>query len=152
MIRHKLIKILFFLLILILPGIPFTNSSFTAQSTITGNVVSAGFWETEAPTKDPRLFLTLSKNKKSVSFTVTNIKEFVRLSFELTYDTNSAPQGVVGESDLDGQDSFSQKDIILGTCSSEDCVYQKGARNFNLKVTLQDSNGQTVSLEQMVIK
>lgn len=150
MIRCKLIKLLYFLFILTLPGVSLTNSSFTDESMIASNVVSVGFWE-DSDHKDPQLVLSVSKDKKSASFRVDNIKKFNKLFYELTYDADGLPQGIIGETVLDKQDSFSQNNIILGTCSADQvCVYQKDIHNLNLKVTLKDKNGQTLFLSKLV--
>lgn len=85
----------------------------------------------------PSVSLSLFDDKKSVSFVIDNIKGYRQVSYELTYDSDLATQGVVGNVELEpGMEKY-EKVITLGTCSTgESCVYHQGVKNFYLKVEL----------------
>ncbi|MCL4390476.1 MAG: hypothetical protein M1484_00330 [Patescibacteria group bacterium] len=95
---------------------------------------------------DPAAALSLSGDQHTITFTVNNLANFKHLAYQLTYDTSSAPQGVTGDFDLNGDVNVS-RDILLGTCSTGGtCVYSLGSKNFVLTVMLTDSGGATTSL------
>ncbi len=84
--------------------------------------------------------VSLSKTSKDLSFVVENIDGFTNPTYELTYDTDTVPQGAVGKG--------SKATITLGTCSTGGtCVYHTGVKNIHLKVTLTDKNSKEFFLE-----
>lgn len=96
----------------------------------------------------PQATLTLSDDKKYFSFTIKNIKDFIKLTYELTYDTDSQPQGIIGETELNNQEEYVKENLILGTCSTGGtCVYHSGVKSFNLEVNLTDSSNQTITIK-----
>lgn len=96
----------------------------------------------------PALDLHLSADRKTVSFTLSSIGTFSKFSYELTYNSDSAPQGVVGQELITSQTEY-QKEITLGTCSTGGtCTYHTGVSNLHLKVTLQKDDGSEITLEQ----
>lgn len=97
--------------------------------------------------KRPSLNLKIGEDLKSVNFEAQNIQNFQKLDYEVTYDSDLAPQGVIGSATLSGELNY-QKQIILGTCSTGGtCVYQTGVKNFNLKVELTDPSGNKTTLK-----
>lgn len=101
--------------------------------------------------ENPQLELNISPDREFASFKVTNIQDFVKLSYELTYDTDTISDGVVGSEDLSGQDEYAKDGITLGTCSSGGtCVYYTGVYNIKLKVILEDSDGNPTALEKII--
>jgi len=95
----------------------------------------------------PSAQLTLSADQKNVSFTINHVDGFKSLSYQLSYDTSTVPQGVLGKADIAG-DSYSSGDILLGTCSTGGtCVFHQGVKNFNLEVNLIDSSNQTTTIK-----
>ncbi|OGH38481.1 MAG: hypothetical protein A2905_01600 [Candidatus Levybacteria bacterium RIFCSPLOWO2_01_FULL_36_10] len=96
--------------------------------------------------KNPSLSMQLSEDAKTLTFTVNNIKDFEKLSYTLTYDTDTVAQGVSGLVDLDKQEELG-RDIILGTCSSGGiCAYHSDIGNIKLHVELQDKKGNILQL------
>ncbi len=94
----------------------------------------------------PQASIILSSDKKIATITFKNISDFVRLSYKLTYNTDTLPQGIEGHVNLTGENELT-REIILGTCSSGGiCVYHVGVRDFDLKVYLDDINGNTINL------
>ncbi len=89
----------------------------------------------------PSAQLTLRADQKHVSFTLDHIGAFKSLTYQLSYDTSTVPQGILGSADITG-DSHSSGDILLGTCSTGGtCVYNQGVKNFRLSVSLKDQSG-----------
>lgn len=95
----------------------------------------------------PKITFNLSEDKKTISFTVSSIENFAKLNYALTYETDSEPQGIIGEAELNNQSEFKKENIILGTCSTGGtCVYHQGIKNINLKVDLLDENNKITTL------
>lgn len=114
---------------------------------LSGNDPSAPPATSSAAPASPSAQLTLSADQKNVSFVVNHIGAFKSLSYQLSYDTSTVPQGVLGKSEITG-DSYSSGDILLGTCSTiGTCVYHSGVKNFNLEVNLTDSLNQTITIK-----
>lgn len=89
--------------------------------------------------------LTLSVSTQSATFNVTNTQNYVKLNYELTYDTDAVPQGAVGQININNYEPQINKTILLGTCSAT-CTYHTGVKNFNLTVKLTDSHDQILNL------
>ena len=99
----------------------------------------------EIPDKIPTPTLTLieSSDNKYLTFTIEGVSDYKNLSYTLTYDTSSVPQGVIGSDSVKGS-TYSSPQIILGTCSTGGlCVYNSGIHNIVLKVTLNGKGGLT---------
>lgn len=89
----------------------------------------------------PEISYNISNANKSLSFTVKNLINYIKLSYQLTYDSNNGPQGIIGEVDLKNQEEYSKKGVIFGTCSNGGtCVYHSKISNIQLKITLEDKN------------
>jgi hypothetical protein len=89
--------------------------------------------------KEPKLELSVSEDKKVATLSAINLKGFSKLEYELTYNSDLSPEGVVGKIDLDKDQEVFEKTITLGTCSTGGtCVYHQGVKNFHLKVTLDE--------------
>lgn len=92
-------------------------------------------------TTGPEATINMSEDKKTLSFTVKNISEFVLLSYELTYDTEKGRQGIIGNTDLYRQNEFVRNNIVLGTCStSKNCTYYLSVTDIRLRVILVDQD------------
>lgn len=116
-----------------------TNSFYAADSAKVTNSVSVRKLL-------PQASIFLSSDKETATITAKNISEYIKLSYNLTYDTDSLPQAAAGQVDLHGENEFI-REITLGACSSGGiCVYHSGIKNFNLKVDLDDSTGNTIKL------
>jgi hypothetical protein len=104
------------------------NDKFVVHSTMT-----AIKWET--------IEFKVRDDKKAVEFKVDGIKDYQKLEYEITYIPENRPlQGITGSFDLHGEDSMSKNDIMLGTESSGDWVYDTGMDKIKLKVTLSAPN------------
>ena len=102
-------------------------------------------------TPSPEISLNVSNDYKILSFTVKNLNNYIKLSYELTYDSDVGVQGAIGETDLENQDEFKKENIVLGTCSTSGiCIYHSGINNIQLKIDLEDKNNNTYSLIQLI--
>jgi len=103
---------------------------------------------TSTPNPTSSVELTVADDKKRAIFNVKNISAYLKLSYELTYDSYDQAKGVIGSDvDVSGKTDFS-KEVNLATCSNEVCTYDQNAHNFQLKITLEDKNGKQTVLQQ----
>ena len=107
------------------------------------------------PTPTPAIVDLLPSDALSVSLkaqrnnqyvlTVDTIPERVTaISYEITYDTeNKGTQGIVGSpvSLKDGQTTYTNNQIIFGTCSRNKCVYDQGVSNITINIRLTYKDG-----------
>lgn len=99
----------------------------------------------------PEIIINLSEVKTNITFDVKNIKDFVKITFELTYDSDSGLQGITGQTDLNNQEEYIQNNLILGTCSTGGtCIYHTGIKNIKLKIELEDVKGEIMDLEKLI--
>lgn len=129
------------LTILSLPLVVNTKAShaYLVDQTVVTSSFTAGVF--------PYASLSLSSDKKTVSFTAGNVSDFTHISYELTYDTDSEPEGAKGDTDLHGENEFT-RDIPLGTYSPlGGFVYHTGVNNFILKIDLKDNDGNITTLQ-----
>lgn len=100
---------------------------------------------------EPVIELNLAESKQTISFKVLNIDRFIHISYELTYETDNEPQGIIGEQELDNLPEFVKDNLTLGTCSTGGtCVYHLGVKNIKLKIILTDKEGQEIELEKSI--
>ncbi|MFH0772758.1 MAG: signal peptidase I [bacterium] len=109
---------------------------------------------TPTPTQisQPAMSLTLSDDKKTISFIVTYMDD-IKLSYVLSYDAYSSAKGVLGSDiDVTGMTEYKKEAIDLATCSGEGenrvCTYDQNVTNIKLTVTLVDINGKETKLEK----
>ncbi len=130
---------------------PATNYCYTVKSvddtpqwSPPSNTVCA---ETAALPLSPSL--SLSYQNPNVSFTVSNLADFEKLSYQLIYETDGPAQGAIGESNLaPGQTDFT-REIYTGTCSAGGtCVPHNNVHSIGLTVILTRSDLTTETLHQ----
>jgi len=138
--RQLILLLLFFLTVSLLNIDPSISYYATSYSVVSSTFTTSNLF--------PTLTLNLSTDKKTVSFTVKNISQYVKLSYKLTYDTQSMPQGLEGQVTLHGENEFN-RDITLGICSSGGiCVYHSGVNNIKLEVKLDYPDGNSTFLQK----
>jgi len=98
-------------------------------------------------TQSAELNMSILEDKKTVSFSLNNISDFKKISYQLSYDSDNESQGIIGEADLNNQVSFEMNNITLGTCSGGGtCVYHQNVHNFQLSVDLTDNKDKVIYL------
>ncbi|MEA3355222.1 MAG: signal peptidase I [Patescibacteria group bacterium] len=93
---------------------------------------------------------SLSQDKKSVGFITFNINDWDDLNYEITYDSDQGPQGIIGKIEIKGQNIITRDDLKLAICSSlgKVCVYHQSIETINLKITLTGTNMPDTILEK----
>lgn len=75
-----------------------------------------------------------------------DLSAFDNITYEISYDSDSQDQAIVGEMSIDGKDVIEVNDLVLGTCSSGGtCVYHTGINQINLTVILEGPIQRTLS-------
>jgi len=95
-----------------------------------------------------------SEDKKAVGFSVKNISQDEKLSYEITYNADQGGQGIKGEIEINGQETISREDLKLGTCSAEGkvCTDHTGIKEINLKIVLIKPNGEDKIIEKKLTR
>lgn len=114
------------------------HSLLISTATLTG--LTIGSKETFA---DVNMKL-LSSNKK-LKLTMDSIEGYKKVSYEITYDTDTVEQGIIGDFTVEGNNPFS-KTFTLGTCSGSVCTYHQNPDNFNATITLEKPNGEKITI------
>jgi len=128
---------------------PTAHQSLLPRPTIISETPSPTPLSTVTP--PPEIVLNISNAHKTLSFTVKNLTNYIKLSYELTYDSDLGPQGIIGEVELNNQNEYTKENIILGTCSSGGtCTYHTGIKNIQLKISLEDKNRNTYNKTQLI--
>ncbi len=87
---------------------------------------------------------------QKLSFEVTNVENFRKVEYQLTYNSDSGEQGVLGESKLNNQTSYKKGEIIFGTCSSGgNCVYHTNLNSILLKIIL-TNDSEIIDFEKII--
>ncbi|KKR50519.1 MAG: hypothetical protein UU81_C0002G0033 [Microgenomates group bacterium GW2011_GWC1_41_8] len=94
--------------------------------------------------------ITMQPNGKNVDITITGLDgRFESMEYELSYDTDKGPKGVIGKMPLKaGQDSV-EREERLGTCSTGGkCTDHTGVENFKLVVKFYTADDEVFILEK----
>ena len=83
------------------------------------------------------------KDKKAVILKIAKIPDGVTsIDYELTYETEEGlPRGVLGTIRLQEGERRVEREIILGTCSRNVCVYDTGVEKVNLVLKFNSPQG-----------
>lgn len=86
--------------------------------------------------------LTPRYDKKAVILTISQIPpETTSIDYELSYETGEGlPRGVLGTIHLKGEEEV-EREILLGTCSRNVCVYDQGIETINLVLKFNSPSG-----------
>lgn len=142
--KGKIIKLLSLLVILLTQRVNVSGAYLTDSTTLSEVTVSVGNW---VPLPNPSLEFFLTDDKKAVSFTASDIKDFQKITYEIIYDSTNGDKGISGSADLTGENAFSRSNLLLGTCSEIEgkvCTYDEGITKLHLKVTLVSGGVETV--------
>jgi len=93
--------------------------------------------------EDVEVNLTSRYDKKAVILTISQIApETTSIDYELSYETaKGLPRGVLGTLHLKGGEEKAEREILLGTCSRNVCVYDEGVKKVNLVLKFNSSSG-----------
>ena len=97
------------------------------------------------PLIDEKVEVTLTPryDKKAVVLRVAKIPEGVTsIDYELSYETGEGlPRGVLGTIRLEEGKKSVEREILLGTCSRNVCVYDTGVKKVNLVLKFNSPQG-----------
>lgn len=87
--------------------------------------------------------LTPRYDKKAVILKISQIPlETGSIDYELSYETGEGlPRGVLGTIHLKEKEESVEREILLGTCSRNVCVYDTGVEKVNLVLKFNSSEG-----------
>lgn len=89
---------------------------------------------------DTTLDFKLIDDKKAVEFTATGISNWTNLSYTILYNSDQGEQAIVGKLDINGQDSITKTDLVLGSASTLDdktiYTYHTGITKIKLTMIL----------------
>ncbi|MDO8618551.1 MAG: hypothetical protein Q7R49_01245 [Candidatus Daviesbacteria bacterium] len=81
----------------------------------------------------------LRADRKALIVYFSNLQNTKSVSYSLTYNTNTQPEGAIGSLSL-GKPSASQE-LLFGTCSKNVCRYHTGINNMRLEVSYTTNAG-----------
>ncbi|MEK7154896.1 MAG: hypothetical protein AAB697_02090 [Patescibacteria group bacterium] len=90
--------------------------------------------------------LSLSKDRRFVYLSFSDLKKVSRVNYTLVYDSASGQKGFEGGFRLNPKTSRSSRRQILGTCSSGRCVYHRNIKNVSLDATFTLRSGGTTNV------
>ncbi|MBI4137505.1 hypothetical protein HY469_05590 [Candidatus Roizmanbacteria bacterium] len=93
--------------------------------------------------------ITMQPNGKYVDITISGLDgRFESVEYELSYDTDKGPKGVIGEIQSAGEDEV-EREERLGTCSTGGkCTDHTGVENFKLFLKFHTEDGETFIFEK----
>lgn len=94
--------------------------------------------------------LTPRYDKKAVILKISKIPtDVVSVDYELSYEAKGGlPRGVLGKVDIKaGQESI-LREILLGTCSRNVCVYDEGVKKVSLTLKFNKAGGASTGFAQ----
>ena len=99
--------------------------------------------------KGVEVSLIARSDKRAVTLKVNKISTgTISIEYELSYDTGSGlPRGVLGKVDLKGSDTLS-REVLLGSCSKNVCVYDEGVAKISLTLKFNKSSGQATGFSK----
>lgn len=136
-------KIISFLTILIISGVLLSGCGKKPVTKVQPSLTPE---EETIPTVSPKEFeanITARADQKAVILTITKYpKTTTSMEYELTYDTDGVERGVMGTINVDqaGSDQIT-REILLGTCSKNVCVYDKNVKSIKLVLRIETSKG-----------
>lgn len=108
--------------------------------------------------EDIGLELSLSSDKHNVDMKISKLDGIKSIDYELDYtaivteegETNEVPRGVLSTIDVKSGDTTLDKEILLGTCSSGTCKYDKITSDIKLILKINYANGDVASVETSI--
>jgi len=86
--------------------------------------------------------LTPRYDKKAVILKIEKIPKGTKMiEYEMTYDTEGVERGVMGTITVKPDDKTITREILLGTCSRNVCVYDKNVEKVKLVLRIETDKG-----------
>lgn len=146
----KIIISIIVIIIIIGGGIILKKKFFSSPAVVSAPSANTGSIALpENQEKGVEVSLIPRSDKRAVTLKVSKISsETVSVEYELSYDTGSGlPRGVLGKVDLKGADTLS-REILLGSCSKNVCVYDEGVKMISLTLKFNKNIGMSTGFNQ----
>lgn len=98
--------------------------------------------------KTPVVEITTRSDKKAIILTIRDIKEVRVIEYTITYISRGISKAVHGEIAPKSSDVFVSREILLGTCSGANCVYDEGVSKIDVAITFTLTSGQEAQIEK----
>jgi len=97
----------------------------------------------EQKEKGVEVDLTPRSDKKAVILKISKISpEITSVDYELAYETRGGlSRGVLGKVDIETGQELILREILLGTCSRNVCVYDEGVKKVSLTLKFNKAGG-----------
>lgn len=82
----------------------------------------------------------LRADRRALIIYFSNLQSAKSVSYSLTYNTSTQPEGAIGSLSLKGLSSTSQE-VLFGTCSKQVCRYHSGINNMRLEISYTTKTG-----------
>ncbi|MCR4329694.1 MAG: hypothetical protein NUV65_04085 [Candidatus Roizmanbacteria bacterium] len=94
--------------------------------------------------KSVKVQLVRDSSGKKAILTIEGIpQKYTEIEYKLAYDTGAGvPRGVLGTIQVDGETY--EKDIVLGSCSTNICTYDEGVNEVDATLKFNSSSGSTI--------
>ena len=142
--KKKLIALLTVLGVVIILGLIFWSRNKNKQNNQENNNFQPNQEvEIKTPLQErPYVFLTPSIDGREFTLDIERIKDEIKtIEYELVYDSQGLPRGVIGSIDLKDNEHQVQRKLTLGTCSKNVCKYDEGVEKGTLTLRLRSSLG-----------
>ena len=81
----------------------------------------------------------LRADRRALIVYFSNLQNAKSVSYALTYNTSTQPEGAIGSLNLSG--SSASQELLFGTCSKNVCRYHTGINNARLEVSYTTKSG-----------
>lgn len=139
------------LIIFVLGGFFFFKSRSTPPgSPLPTATPTSGFTAPEAREKGVEVSLIPRYDNKAVILKVDKLpSDVTSVEYELSYEAKGGlPRGVLGKIDVKSAKETILREILLGTCSRNICVYDEGVKKVSLVLKFNKSSGQSTIFSQ----
>lgn len=94
--------------------------------------------------------LTPRYDKKAVVLKISKVRsDVISIEYELSYEAKGGlPRGVLGKVDVKSGQETILREILLGTCSKNVCVYDEGVKKVSLTLRFNKSSGESTGFSQ----
>jgi len=96
---------------------------------------------TDVPLEErPFLALNPINGGKEIGVEISNFGQVESVEYELTYMSEGFSRGAIGSVKIDSEEAI-EKELLLGSCSSGTCKYDKGVEGGSLTLRIKDDEG-----------
>ncbi|MFW5703302.1 MAG: fibronectin type III domain-containing protein [Patescibacteria group bacterium] len=101
---------------------------------------------TDIDPSTPLLNAAIDPQSSTLTFSVDNTSTYTSLEYHVTYLYDGTKEGVQGLIQLNGEASVTRDSIVLGTCSTNECILHSPVSDITVMVTLTDTHGEKIEV------